>query len=331
MIAATSEQKRMSRWVRRFAACAAIAALALSSSGVCAEEKLRFGKSLASLFHYTPIDVGIETGIFKKHGFEIETTSFAGDAKLQQALAAGAVDIGVGGGPALAFVAKGSPDLGVAEAAGAPLGATMTVLADSPIKAIADLKGKIVSVSTVGSQTEWMTRELSRQQGWGPDGIKTVALGELPAQIAALKTHQTDVVTADITTAYRLVDSGDGRILVKFGDVIPSYVNSVLYATNDMMANRSEALRQFLAAWFETVAFMKQNKAETVRIAAGVLKIPEPIVSRVYDETARMISPDGRFDRKGLAVLSRSFVEMNMLPAEPELSSLYTEKFLPAP
>lgn len=308
---------------------AAMAVLALAAPAVRAEETVRFGKSLASLFHYTPIDVGLAEGIFTKHGFAIEITAFAGDAKLQQALAAGAVDIGIGGGPALAFVAKGSGDLGVAEAAGPPLGATLTVLADSPVKSVADLKGKIVSVSTVGSQTEWMTRELSRQQGWGPDGIKTVALGELPAQIAALKTHQTDAVTADITTAYRLVDSGEGRILVKFGNVIPRYVNSVLYASNDMMTKRPDALRQFLAAWFETVAYMKKNSGETVKIAAGVLKIPEPIVARVYGETSRMITDNGRFDREGLKVLSRSFVEMNMLPAEPELSTLYTEKFLP--
>jgi ABC-type nitrate/sulfonate/bicarbonate transport system substrate-binding protein len=303
--------------------------VAILPAAAVAQDKLHFGKSLATLFHYTPIDVGLEKGIFKQHGLEVETTSFAGDAKLQQALAAGAVDIGVGGGPALAFVAKGSPDLGVAQEAGPPLGATVTVLADSPIKTIADLKGKVVSISTVGSQPEWMTRELSRQQGWGPDGIGLVALGEISAQLAALKTRQTDAFTADITTAYRLEDTGDGRILVKFGDVIPNYVNTVIYASRDLVAKHPEELRRFLAAWFDSVAFMKQNKAETVRIVAGVLKIPEPIVGRVYDETARMMTDDGRFDRKGLAVLSRSFVEMNMLPAEPDLSKLYTEEFLP--
>lgn len=306
----------------------AIVALAHSPSGAVAEERLHFGKSLATLFHYTPVDIGLEEGFFKKRGLELEVTSFAGDAKLQQAFAAGAADIGVGGGPALAFVAKGSPDLGVAQSAGPPLGATLTVLANSPIKTVADLKGKIASISTVGSQTEWMSRELSRQQGWGPDGIKLVALGEVPAQIAALKTRQTDAFTADITTAYRLAEAGEGRILVKFGDVIPSYVNTVIYASNDMMTNRPETLRQFLAGWFESVAFMKKNKAETVRIASGVLKIPEPIVGRVYGETLRMLTEDGRFDRKGLAVLSRSFVEMGMLQSEPDTASLYTEKFL---
>ena len=316
---------------RRVGAAIALAGLLLAGgarSGA-AEENIRFGKSLATLFHYTPVDIGIAEGFFRKRGLAVETTSLPGDAKLQQAFAAGAVDIGVGGGPALAFVAKGSGDLGVAQAAGPPLGATLTVLADSPVKSLKDLKGRVASISTVGSQTEWMIREISRQQGWGADGIKMVALGEVPAQIAALKTRQTDAFTADITTAYRLAEAGEGRILVKFGDVIPSYVNSVLFASNDMMAKRPDALRAFLAGWLDSVAYMKKNKESTVRIAAGVLKIAEPIVARVYDETARMITDDGRFDRKGLAVLSGSFVEMKMLPTEPDISTLYTEKFLP--
>ena len=190
----------------RLGALAGVAAavtlfVALAAPAV-AQEKLRVGKGFPSLFQFTPLDIGIETGIFKKHGVDVEASSFAGDAKLQQAFAAGAVDLGIGSGPGLAFIAKGSPTLGVAEEAGPPLGITLAVLAKGPIDSLADLKGKTISISSVGSQTEWMVRELSRQQGWGPDGIKTVALGDVPAQLSALRTHQVDAVPFDITTAY---------------------------------------------------------------------------------------------------------------------------------
>jgi ABC-type nitrate/sulfonate/bicarbonate transport system substrate-binding protein len=271
----------------------------------------------------------VAQGFFTRRGVDVDITAFAGDAKLQQALAAGAVDMGVGGGPSLAFIAKGSPELAVAQTAGVPLGSTITVAKDSAVKTIADLKGRLVSVSTVGSQPEWFTRELSRQQGWGPDGIRIVALGEVPAQVAAMKTGQIDGVTADITSAYRMEDSGDGHILVKFGDVIPHYANTVMFATNDMMTKHPDALRAFIAGWLESAAFMRDHKDETVKIDAAVLKIPEPIVARVYDETLRMISADGRFDPTGLEVLGKSFVDMNMLPATPDMATLYTEKFLP--
>ena len=42
-----------------------------------------------------------------------------------------------------------------------------------------------------------------------------------------------------------------------------------------------------------------------------------------------MFTDDGHFDPKALAVLRRSFVEMKILPAEPDMSKLYTEAFLP--
>ncbi len=296
--------------------------------GALAQDKLRVGKGFPSLFQFTPLDVGIETGIFKKHGIEVEASSFAGDAKLQQALIAGSIDMGIGSGPGLAFVAKGAPTLGVAEEAGPPLGITLAALAKGPIRTIADLKGKTASVSSVGSQTEWMVRELSRRQGWGPDGIKLVALGDVPAQLAALRTQQVDAVPFDITTAYQLDASGEIRILLKFGDIVTDYINHVIYATDDAIAQHPDSVRRFLAGWFETIAYVKHNKADTVRISSAILKIPEPVVGRVYDETVRMLSDDGRFDAKGLAVLSRSFVEMNMLPAAPDMAKLYTEKFL---
>lgn len=311
------------------AAAAAVLWLSFGVAEAAAQEKLRVGKGFPSLFQFTPLDIGIETGIFKKHGVDVEASSFAGDARLQQALVGASVDMGIGSGPGLAFIAKGATALGVAEEAGAPLGITLCVLASGPIKNIADLKGKTASISSVGSQTEWMVRELSRQQGWGPEGIKTVALGDVPAQLAALRTKQVDAVPFDITTAYQLEASGEVRILLKFGDIVTDYVNHVIYATDGVMAEHPDSVRKFLAGWFETVAFVKKNKAETVRMSSAVLKIPEPIVSRVYDETVRMLSDNGRFDAKGLAVLSRSFVEMNMLPSAPDMSKLYTEKFLP--
>ncbi len=143
---------RLSRFALGLAAAAAL--LGAASPAALAQDTIRFGKGFPTLFQFTPIDVGIEAGIFAKQGLEIERSSFTGDAKLQQAFAAGAIDMGIGSGPGLAFIVKGSPVLGVAEAAGPPLGITLSVLADSPYKTVADLKGQIVSGASVGDQTE---------------------------------------------------------------------------------------------------------------------------------------------------------------------------------
>jgi ABC-type nitrate/sulfonate/bicarbonate transport system substrate-binding protein len=88
-------------------------------------------------------------------------------------------------------------------------------------------------------------------------------------------------------------------------------------------------LRGFLKGWFETIAFMRGNKAETVRIAKEIMGTDEATAGGIYDELMPMLSNTGKFDPNALAVLSRSFVEMKTLPNEPDMSRLYTEAFLP--
>ena len=42
------------------------------------------------------------------------------------------------------------------------------------------------------------------------------------------------------------------------------------------------------------------------------------------------LSDTGKFDQKALKVLAQSFVDMKLLDQEPDMSKLYTEKFLPS-
>jgi len=53
------------------------------------------------------------------------------------------------------------------------------------------------------------------------------------------------------------------------------------------------------------------------------------ITGRVYDEQMPMFSYTGKFDPAALATLRKSYVELNLLPTEPDMSKLYSEAFLP--
>ncbi|HZT52043.1 MAG TPA: ABC transporter substrate-binding protein [Stellaceae bacterium] len=313
------------------AALAVMAAGGLLAMGAAAQaaETLRVGKAIAGPFDFTPLDIGIAKGFFEKHGLAIERANFAGSAKLQQGLAAGAVDIGLGSGPELAFVAKGNSDLGVAAFAGPPDGLVLVVRKDAPIHSVAELKGRKISVSTVGGLTDWMVHEVSRQQGWGPDGIDVVPLGTDEAQIAAMRTAEVDGMPLDVATAAKLEADGAVRILLPFGQVVRDFINHVTYATNAVIKAHPDEVRAFNAGWFETVKWMRANKAETVALAAPVMNKSPAIAAKAYDIVMPSLSDTGRFDPKGLATLARSFVEMKVLPAAPDMSKLYTERFLP--
>ena len=315
--------------IRGVTAVAAIALLGIAAPGASANETLRVGKAQAVPIDFTPPDVGMAKGFFQKHGVDVQIIAFAGAAKQQQALVADAVDIGLGGGPEMSTVAKGTPVVGVAAYAGRPDGLVLVAAANGPVKTVADLKGRKVSVSSVGSLTEWTTRELSRHEGWGPDGINVVFLGNIAGQIAALKTQQIDAMTNDVATAARMERDGIGHTVVNFGTIIPDFIVHIIYATKKVTEERPEAVRGFLAGWFETIAWMKANKDETVKLVAPIMHQPPEIAAKAYDAVMPVFSDTGRFEPKAVAVLSRSFVQMNLLPTEPDMSKLYTEQFLP--
>jgi NitT/TauT family transport system substrate-binding protein len=323
-------RKETSRNIRRIAvaALAAIAAMiAAPSSGTA--ETLRVGKAGRDAFSFVPVDVGAEVGIFKKHGLDVDISSFGGEAKLQQGMAADSVDIALSSGPGLAFIAKGSPIKGIAAMAGPPLLFALMVRNDDAVKTVADLKGKKVGVSTVGSVTSWIVSEVSRRNGWGLDGVTQVPIGDDASRIAALRTKSLDAAIVNLAVAINFVQRGDGRILLRFNDLLKDFHAHVIFATDKSIAARPEALRGFLNGWFETIAFMRANKAETVRISKDVMGTDEATTATIYDELMPMFSDTGKFEPKALAVLSRSFVEMKTLPAEPDMSKLYTEAFLP--
>jgi ABC-type nitrate/sulfonate/bicarbonate transport system substrate-binding protein len=301
-----------------------------SPTPAVSQETLRAGKAVPESFAFIPLDVGVQNGIFKKHGLNVEITAFGGGARLQQAMAADSIDVGLGSGPEMAYIEKGAPVKAVAMVVGPPVYLVLLVRPDSPIKTIADLKGRKVNVSSVRSLTGWLVGELSRQQGWGPRGIELVNFSPSRTALAVMKTGQIDGMMTDLTFALRAEQNHDGKILVRFGDVVKDFHTHVVFATDRLIQRRPQAIRNFLLGWFETIAFMRANKAATVKVAMAALGLDESIASLAYDSLMSMFSDSGKFDSKALAALSRSYVELDLLPSEPkDMRKLYSEEFLP--
>ena len=138
----------MARVTRRSLVSAAAYSALLPLSGTLmaaparANDALRVAKVVPFAWTFTPLDIGTQAGIFAKHGLDIDASASTGDAKLQQLLTAGSIDIGIGSGPGMAFTIKGVPAIAVAAMYGAPRNMAVTVGYDSDVKTVDDLKGK---------------------------------------------------------------------------------------------------------------------------------------------------------------------------------------------
>lgn len=297
-----------------------------------AAEKLRVGKAVVEVFSYVPLDVGMKYGIFEKEGLEIEEVNFAGGAKLAQAFAAEAVDIGLSGGPDMAFSAKGAPEIAIATIAASPAFMGISVGNQSTAHSIDDLKGKKLGVTTAGSLTYWLVDELNRAKGWTDDGDRAipVVIGGAPtAQFAALKTGQIDGSVGGVSTGYQLEESHEGRLLFDVSEYVKELELFVTFASSTIVKQNPDAVRRFLKGWFEAVAFMKSHKAETIEVTSQVIGYSPAVSERLYDTLVSKISTDGRFRPEALDKLRASFIDLKILDKSVDITTLYTEELLP--
>ncbi len=317
---------------RLFAAVAVCAAVLLASVVIrpaAAAEDLRVVKVVPFAWTFTPLDIGIQTGIFAKHGLNIEESASAGDAKLQQLLTAGSADIGIGSGPGMAFSVKGVPAKAVAAMYGLPRNIAVMVGYDSAIQTVDDLKGKKLGATTVGSLTAWIGQRINAKKSWGTNGIEVVAIGGMPPARAAIKTHQIDGYIGALEVGYSLEDAKEWRVITTATPFVDHFITHVIFARNEVIEKRPEKVSAFLSAWFETVAFMKANKEKSVEISAKVIEVSPAVAARAYDEQMPYFSVDGTFDPQAVATLKTSFIEMGLLKESPDDSALFTTRFVP--
>src|SRR3984957_19213509 len=261
---------------------ALLCAFLIATSGVHANDKIRAGKAINVIWAMIPLDIGVQEGLFAKNGIDVDIITMSGGAKLQQGLASDSIDIGIDGGTSLVYAVKGSPIIGIAAVAGAPRNFAVVVAADSSIDTVADLKGKLLGVATNGSFPQWLIKRLAGAQGWGPDGIRTVALGGFEASAAAMETHETDGFMGATEGGLTLEEKHKAKIVTTMESYVPHFHNHVLMARKQLVADHPDTVKRFLQGFFAAVAFMKSHRDETIKISSQVMNMSSAVMSKTY-------------------------------------------------
>jgi NitT/TauT family transport system substrate-binding protein len=314
---------------RLFLACAAAGPALFAGRPAFAADKVRIGKAITSSFPFAGLELAQQQGLWASEGFDAEISAFAGDGRLQQALAAGALDFGLGSGPGMGYAAKGVPAHAVAAVAYEPRNMSIVVTNNSPVKKIGDLKGVKIGVTTAGSLTDWLARKLAESQGWGPDGVEVVPMGDMRARLAAMRAGDLQASVNSIEESLQLQDQGGGKMLTTFGDAVPDFLTHVVYASDAMIQKQPDLVRRFLRAWFKTAAFMRDHRDVTVKSIAATMSVSEKVVDESYDDELKMLSFDGAFPPKALEVIRASLKDLGITDTEPTLAAMYDPQFVP--
>ncbi|HLI23111.1 MAG TPA: ABC transporter substrate-binding protein [Stellaceae bacterium] len=309
---------------------AGIFATAFVAQTAGAATKINVGNSSAPAFNFLPLAIGMQQGLYAKNGVDVSEIDLGGSAKLHQAMTAGAIDLGLGAGTDVAFLVKGAPEMGVAAIAITPALFGAIVPYESPVHSLADLKGKRVGISTVGSLTQWLAFQIAKKEGWDPKSFTYITDGsDYTTQLAAFETGAIDVQISGVVLGWNLETQKKGRLLAPASDWVGPFLQNVVFASNNILKTNPDAVRGFLKGWLESVAWIGAHKAETVAFAANRDHFSTEIENKQYDVVMPSFSMDGTFPPAAIKPVESSFVDLGILPTEPDMSKYLTEQYLP--
>ena len=296
--------------------------------GDAAPDKVKLGLSVANTFEFLPSYVAEDQGFFEKRNLDVEIISLAGDAKMQEAMAAGSIDMAMGSAAATAIAAN----KGVPERVVAALDNSMryfVVIVRNDITDVEQLKGKVLGVTSPNSSTDLAVRALVEQQGWEEDAITRLALGGFQEQMAAFKTGQTDGFVWTYDGALTAEAEGLGRILLSVDEIMPEYIFESVIAQTKLIESNPDVVQRTLDAIFEAIRYMKDNKDYTVALFEEKMGFDQEIGAKVYDFIMPYMSLDGDWDDRNMQGVAESLVTQGAVAEPPALESFTDRQFVP--
>jgi NitT/TauT family transport system substrate-binding protein len=255
-----------------------VAALLTAATAAAAEEKISVAIGQRQVWDSQVVPLGVEAGIFKKHGLEVAISYTAGGAETLQAVITGSVDYALTNGVegVLAAYAKGAAVRIVSSEMRGAGDLFWYVKADSPIKSLRDASGKTMAFSRPGSSSNLVAQQLAAKLGATP---KLVSTGAMPATRTQVMSGQIDIGWAAPPFALDAVKKGEIRIVAKGEDLgeLAKVSIRVNVTSAKFLAERPKAAQAFARAYKESVDWMYANLDKSAAFWAALNKVSPEI------------------------------------------------------
>jgi NitT/TauT family transport system substrate-binding protein len=285
--------------------------------------------------------VGVDSGLFKKHGLEIE------EVPIRDTLSAGVhsllgVDILIGFGNPLAII---QPVLSGADIA--LLGSHVSfdnygMGVNSSVSGVKELKGKKIGVSALGSRSDLAARVILRRAGLDPaKDVEVVAAGLSPSRALAVSKNlvQGAPLSADVAAEAK-------KLGIRILDVkaVP-VVTELLMSTRSFIKRDEDAVRRFMKGYAAAIHFFVSRRDDSLSILKKYFPGDQGLtVDAMYDAFAAQLRPlpdlnseaiqalvdvGAAVDQRSRTLKPADIIEprfLNELKGSKFLKDLYTEK-----
>ncbi len=196
---------------------------------------------------------------------KVTWAAFPAGPQLLEALNAGSVDIGsTGDTPPIFAQAAGTPLIYVSVISGSGAGSAVLVPENSPIKTVADLKGKKIAFQKASS-AHLLTVKALEQAGLTYNDIEPIFLAPSEAR-AAFESGSIDAWTIWDPFRSAAIKELNARALVEGQDVAKS--NAFIEASSDFVSKYPDTLKSILEQVKQWQSWIYDNKDEYADILA---------------------------------------------------------------
>lgn len=289
---------------------------------------------------YLPAKLTETLGYFKAEGLDVELLNEASGVDAENEMLAGAVQGVVGFyDHCVDLQTKGKQVMSVVQFSQAPGEVELVSNKHPEIKTFADLRGKALGVTGLGSSTNFLSQYMMVKAGVPLGEFSTIPVGAGTTFIAAM---QQDKIQAGMTTEptiSRLLKTGEARILVDMRTVEKTkaalggtYPAASLYMSTDWIEKNKPTAQKLANAFVKTLKFIATHSAAEIAD-----KMPKDFYAgdkegyiKALAEGKGMFTPDGVMPAGGpetvLQVLSG--FSKNVKGKTVDLSKTYTTEFV---
>ena len=208
----------------------------------------------------------------------------------------------------------------------------------SSISSPADLKGRNLGVTDIGSGTQTLTEAILGKAGISADQAKYVAVGAGDTFIAAIKNGTIDAGMTTEPTITRLLQTGDAKVLVDLRT--PQSTRSALggdypfigiFARNDWVASHQDAAQRVVNVYVKTLKWMKAHSAAEIaaKMPADYLVPSKDLYIQALQNQLQIFGTDCKMPAAGPQTVLG--IEQNYVSSfkgkSANLSETYTNKF----
>ena len=241
------------------------AALLVFVCGTATAEKINTSYISVSPGSSSVIWVAKDARIFEKYGLDATIIFISGSVRGIQAILAGEIPIGEGGGPGLASARLAGAD--VVAIAGNVNVLPYYLVAQPGIKRPEDLRGKIGGNHIAGTTAEFALRVGLKKLGLDP--LKDVNLRVIGGTMDRMIALQKGIVNFTVATepGKAMAEKLGFPTIVDMAAMQIPFPQNGVYTSTRFIREHPDTVRRYMRAYVEAIHFYKTHKEETIKIS----------------------------------------------------------------